>query len=60
MGSMDWGKLLEQLQGQTKVKLQALDNLKVRDAMLGAGGCASSRDRPPDTCCLLLLLCRSM
>lgn len=27
--SMDWGKLLEQLQGQTKTKLQALDALQV-------------------------------
>lgn len=26
----DWGKLLEQLQGQTKTKLQALDTLQVR------------------------------
>lgn len=29
MAVADWGKLLEQLQGQTKTKIQALDTLQV-------------------------------
>lgn len=40
----DWGKLLEQLQGQTKTKIQALDTLQVTAGpLLAAGWLGSAR-----------------
>lgn len=54
----DWGKLLEQLQGQTKTKLQALDTLQVgaaapaRPAVGQQWCCCATVIMPLVGCCL--------